>query len=263
MRRALPALAALALGLAACGGGGDARDVLAETSANMGKIRSGDLNMELRFSAKGGERAGFILQGPFALRTGQLPEAQLDYTQIAGPQTGTQTFILKGDTAYVRIGGTTYELPQQTADEIGSTLGTSGGLAAIQLSSWVEDPKLEGGEEIGGDATDRITADLNVSATVNTLMAIASQLGGTEPLRVLSGTSSEQVEAAIDQAVIDVWTGKEDRLLRKLQVAIDFSPAAEKVKSLIGATIDFTLEISNPNEPITVEEPTEVQPFAP
>jgi hypothetical protein len=264
--RALPVLLAvlLLLVLAACGGGDDAQEVLAETSANMGEIRSGDLSMELVFSAQDGERAGFTLEGPFALRgAGQLPDAQLDYTQIAGQQTATQTFITKGDKAYVRIGATTYELPQETATGIGSTLGTSGGLAAVQLSSWVENPSLEGGEEIGGDETDRISADLNISATVDTLMAIASQLGGTEPLAGLSGTSAEQVEAAVENAEIDVWTGKDDRLLRRVQIAVDFAPAAEKVRDLLGASLDFTLEIANPNEPVTVEQPTNVEPFSP
>jgi hypothetical protein len=263
MKSLLSVLVTLALACAACGGGGDAQEVLAATSANMGKVKSGDLNMELLFAATDGERAGFSLQGPFALHPGALPDAQLDYTQIAGSRTATQTFITKGDTAYVRIGGATYELPAETATDISSTLGASGGLGAIQLSSWVKDPELQDGEEIGGDDTDRISADLNVAATVNTLMAIAAQLGGTQPLAALAGTSSEQVEAAIENATIDVWTGTDDRLLRRLQVSIEFSPAAEKVKSLVGAALDFTLEISNPNEPVSVEQPTNVQPFSP
>jgi hypothetical protein len=191
MKSLLSVLVTLALACAACGGGGDAQEVLAATSANMGKVKSGDLNMELLFAATDGERAGFSLQGPFAHHPGALPE------------------------------------------------------------------------EIGGDDTDRISADLNVAATVNTLMAIAAQLGGTQPLAALAGTSSEQVEAAIENATIDVWTGTDDRLLRRLQVSIEFSPAAEKVKSLVGAALDFTLEISNPNEPVSVEQPTNVQPFSP
>jgi hypothetical protein len=263
MRRLVLGLTAAALALSGCGGGENAHDQLAETSANMGKIRSGDLSMELMFSAKDGEQAGFALEGPFALRAGALPEAQLDYTQTAGTRTGTQTFITKGDKAYVRIGGTTYELPAETAEEIGSTIGSSGGLGAIQLTSWVEDPKLADGEEVGGDDTDRITARLNVSETVNTLMAIASQLGGTTPLPSLSGARAEQVEGAIETAAIDVWMGKEDRLLRRLEISIEFSPAAEKVKDLLGAALEFTLEISNPNEPVSVEQPTNVQPYSP
>jgi hypothetical protein len=265
MRALAPLLALLAFALAGCGGGSDAdaQDVLAETSANMGKIRSGDLSMELIFSTKDGEHAGFTLEGPFALRPGELPEAQLDYTQIAGDRTATQTFITKGEKAYVRVGSTTYELPQATAQGIGSTLGTSGGLAAVDLTSWVEHPTLQEGEEIGDAETDRISADLNVSATVNTLIALASQLGGTEPLSALSGTSAEQVESAVQSATIDVWTGTDDRLLRRLQVVIEFAPAAEKVRNLLGTSLDFSLEIANPNEPVTVEQPTDAQPFSP
>jgi hypothetical protein len=264
MRALVPLLAVLALAPAACGGDGDdAQSILAETSAKLGEIRSGDLGMEVVFAARDGGQAGFTLEGPFALRPGQLPEAQLDYTQIAGEQTMTQTFIAAGGKAYVRIGGTTYELPQETAAGIGSTVGSSGGLGAIDLTSWVQDPALGSGEEIGGDVTERISADLNVSATVNTLMQIASQLGGSQPLAALSGTSAEQVENAVASARIDVWTGSEDRLLRRLQIALDFAPSAEKVRDLLGTSLDFTLEIANPNEPVSVEEPTDVQPFAP
>jgi hypothetical protein len=53
-------------------------------------------------------------------------------------------------------------------------------------------------------------------------------------------------------------------LLRKLVVAIEFSPAASKqVKSVLGAGVDFTLEISNPNEEVTIERPTDIQPYSP
>jgi hypothetical protein len=255
--------AALVLLLAGCGGE-SAQDVLSETSANLGKIRSGDLSMRLLFSAKGGERAGFTLEGPFALRSGALPETQLDYTQIAGPQTATQTFIATGGKAYVRIGSTTYELPAATTDQIRTTLGTTGALGTIQIGNWVEDPELSEGGEVGGTDTDRISARLNVPAAVSTLVAVASQFGGTTPLGALSGQSAEQVERAVEKGTIDVWTGKDDRLLRKLSVSIDFSPAAsEQVKSVLGAGVDFALEISNPNEQITVEQPTNVQPYSP
>jgi hypothetical protein len=255
--------AALVLLFAGCGGG-SAQDILSETSANLGKIRSGDLSMRLLFSANGGEQAGFSLEGPFALRSGSLPKAQLDYTQIAGDQTATQTFIATGGKAYVRMRGTTFELPAGTADEIRATLGATGGLGTIELGNWVEDPKVDDGGEVAGADTDRISARLNVPAAVNTLVAVASQFGGTTPLGALSGQSAEQVERAVDRATINVWTGKDDRLLRKLAVSIEFSPAAsQQVRSALGAAMDFTLEISNPNEEITVEQPTNVQPYSP
>jgi hypothetical protein len=264
MKRLLVALTTLALLLPACGGGGEsANEVLAKTSSNLGKIRSGDLALDLLFSAKDGDRAGFTLEGPFQLRTAGLPEAQFDYTQIAGEQTTTQTFITTGDKAYVRIRGTTFELPADTADQIRTALGVSGGLAVIDLSEWVKDPKLAGEENVGGADTDHVTGQLNVPVVVSGLLAIAAQFGGTTPLPPLAGANAEQVEDAVGRAVIDVWTGKEDRLLRKLEITIEFSPAAEQVKSLVGTAVHFTLGISNPNEKVTIEKPTNVQPYSP
>jgi hypothetical protein len=265
MKRLVLLLALLAALLFGCGGGGpqSANDVLGETSANLGKIKSGDLALELIFSTKDGKRAGFNLEGPFQLRSGSVPEAQLDYTQIAGDQTATQTFIMTGDKAYVRMGGATFELPAETAGQVRSTLGATGGLGVIDLRGWVQDPELAAGEEVGGAQTDRITGRLNVATVVTGLIAIASQFGGTTPLTPLEGKSAEQVEQAVDRATIDVWTGKEDRLLRKLEITIEFSPASEQVKSLVGAAVHFTLGISNPNEKVTIEKPTNVQPYSP
>jgi hypothetical protein len=265
MTRLFLLLALLATPLFGCGGGGpqSANELLAETSANLGKIKSGDLALELIFSTKDGERAGFNLEGPFQLRSGSLPEAQLDYTQIAGDQTATQTFITTGDKAYVRMGGATFELPAETAGQVRSTLGATGGLGVIDLRGWVQDPELAAGEEVGGAETDRITGRLNVATVVTGVVAIASQFGGTTPLTPLEGKSAEQVEQAVDRATIDVWTGREDRLLRKLDITIEFSPASEQVKSLVGAAVHFTLGISNPNEKVTIEKPTNVQPYSP
>jgi hypothetical protein len=265
MKRLVLLVAFLAALLFGCDGGGpqSANELLGETSANLGKIKSGDLALELVFSTKDGERAGFNLEGPFQLRPGSLPEAQLDYTQIAGDQTATQTFIMTGDKAYVRMGGATFELPAETAGEVRSTLGATGGLGVIDLRGWVQDPELAAGEEVGGAETDRITGHLNVATVVTGLVAIASQFGGTTPLTPLEGKSAEQVEQAVDRATMDVWTGKEDRLLRKLEITIEFSPAAEQVQSLVGTAVHFTLDIANPNEKVTIEKPKNVQPYSP
>jgi hypothetical protein len=265
MRRILSALAALALVLAGCGGGQSAQKTLSETSANLGKIKSGDLSLELLFTAKGGHQAGFSLEGPFALNPGSLPEGQLDYTQIAGSQTATQTFIMKGGKAYVRIRGQTFQLPADTTRQIQGTLGASGGLGVIDLSGWVRNPKLSDGGELDGSDTDKISADLNVPAAVSGLLAAASLFGSNAPLAALSGAGAEQLERAVQRATVNLWTGKDDRLLRKLDIAVDFSPsgAPENVRSLVGAAMRLTLAISNPNEKISVETPTNVQPYPP
>jgi hypothetical protein len=261
--RTLAACAALVLLLASCGGAQSPNDALAETSRNLAKIKSGDLSVDLLFTAKGGERAGFNLAGPFAFHGGALPEGQLDYTQIAGQKTASQTFIMKAGKAYVRVRGQTFELPPSMADQIKGTLGASGGLGVIDLSDWVRNPKISSGGEVGGADTDKISADLNVPAAVSGLLAAASAFGGSAPLPALSGASAEQVQRAVEKATVEIWTGKDDRLLRKLDVDIVFSPAEApaNVKRLVGATMHLELGVSNPNEKISVETPTNVQPY--
>jgi hypothetical protein len=263
VKRLALVLVALAFVASACGSGGEsAQQVLAETSANLRKIKSGDLAMELLFSAKGGHEAGFSLAGPFALRAGRLPEAQLDYTQNAGGRTVTQTFIAAGDKAYIRIGATTYVLPPRLAGQIRSALGNQDGLQAFDLSSWVRDPKLGDGGDVGGANTDRIDAKLNVPAAVGGLMAIASQFRATTAATPLSEAGAEQVERAVRKATIIVWTGKEDRLLRKIEIAVELSPAAsEQVKSILGVSAHFMLAVSNPNEKVSVQAPENAQPY--
>jgi hypothetical protein len=266
MRRLLLFVTVAALVAAGCshGAGGDsAQDALAQTSQNLGDIKSGDLAVNLIFTANGGERVGFDLEGPFQLRDNEPAEAQFDYTQIAGEKTASQTFVLKDGKAYVTMRGVSYELPASTANQVGATLGSSGGLSTIDLTNWVQDPELADGGEVGGTETDRISGRLNVATVLSGLVAIASQVGGTTPLAPLSGANAEQVRNAVKNATIDVYTGTDDRLMRKLDVSIDFAPAAEKVKNLLGASVRFTLEISDPNEPVTVEAPTNAQPYEP
>jgi hypothetical protein len=265
MRRLLLFVTVAAVVAAGCShgaGGESAQEVLAQTSQNLGDIKSGDLALNLLFSASGGERAGFDLEGPFQLRENEPAEAQFDYTQIAGEKTASQTFVLKDGKAYVTMRGVSYELPASTANQISATLGSSGGLSTIDLTNWVQDPELSDGGEVGGTETDKVSGRLNVATVLSGLVAIASQVGGTTPLAPLSGANAEQVRNAVKNATIDVYTGKDDRLMRKLDVSIDFAPAAEKVKDLLGASVRFTLEISDPNEPVTVEAPTNAQPYS-
>jgi hypothetical protein len=266
MRRLLLFVTLAAVAAAGCShglGSESAQEVLAQTSQNLGDIKSGDLALNLLFTANGGERAGFDLEGPFQLQENRPAEAQFDYTQIAGEKTASQTFVLKDGKAYVTMRGVSYELPASTANQVGATLGSSGGLSTIDLTNWVQNPELSDGGEIGGTETDRISGRLNVATVLSGLVAIASQVGGTTPLSPLSGANAEQVRNAVKNATVDVYTGKDDRLMRKLDVSIDFAPAAEKVKNLLGASVRFTLEISDPNEPVTIKAPTNAQPYSP
>jgi hypothetical protein len=256
------------LALAGCGGGGgdSPTEVLGETADNLGEIRSGDLELEFLFSARDGERQGFRLTGPFSLEGNELPVARLDYTQFAGDTEADLTFISTDGRAFVEVEGTAYELPPELVTEIEDATGeleTEGLGERIELGNWIENPERSEGGMVGGTETDRISADLNVVNVVNGLLEIASAFGGADSPPRVQGQAAEQLRNAVESARLDVYTGKEDRLLRRLVVAIDFSPAApEEVKSVLGVAVEFRLAVSEPNKDVSVAAPENPRPYS-
>jgi hypothetical protein len=267
VRRAAALVAILATVAAGCGGG-PANDVLSQTADNLGKIRSGDLTLRLVVSPREGTkgRIGFELRGPFALRAGALPVAKIAYTQIAGPRQATATFISTGGKAYAEVNGKAYDLSPEATGVIrraSSGIGGSNGLGQFEIGSWFDNPKVTGGDDIGGTATDHVVADLDVVAAANGLLGFLRQLGREAPR--IEGDSADQLEDAVESSSIEVWSGKEDHLLRRLllnaDLGLDVPDSLRRVLGdVVGAKVDFELAVANPNQPVTVAPPTNPLP---
>jgi hypothetical protein len=262
-RAALVLLAALSFAVSGCGGS-SAEDALSETAAKLGDIRSGQLSLALEFQVRGAEPTGFMLDGPFSLENGPLVAGRLDYTQLLGSQgSQTATFISTGQKAYVVVRGQAYELPATGTAQLqaASQQLQAGGLASLDVGRWFEDPSMEDGGEVGGAETDVIHAHLNVLEVVNTLTQVSSQLRGTSAAP-LSGEDAEQLRQATMSAEADIWTGQDDRLLRKLDLKIQFNPAGvpERIRQLIGVSVHFLVAVSDPNEEISVQAPANPLP---
>jgi len=262
---ALLAVAALAAG---CGSSGRANEVLSRTAGNLDKIRSGELTLRLVVSPREGTkgRIGFELRGPFALRPAGLPVARIVYTQIAGAREGSATFISTGAKAFAEVNGQAYELPPESTEAIrraASGTGGSDGLGQFEIDDWVEDPVVTDGAEVGGAPTDRVAADLDVVAAANGLLSLVRQLGRDVPS--IQGEEAERLEDAVESSSFDVWTGREDRLLRRLllkaQLGFEVPESLRRaLGDVVGAKIEFELAISNPNEPVSVTPPSNPLP---
>lgn len=258
-------VAALVIVLGACGGGeGDSPNkVLGDTAENLGEIVSGDLMFRVVASSEENE-IGFELDGPFDLgNEGGLPVAEIEYTQIAGKESATATFISTGDEAFVRVDDQTYRLPAEQTAQFERADGGSKALGNLRIDGWLEDPKLSDGGEVGGAETDKIVADLDPVAAANDLLALVARLQGEDATR-LEGNSAEQLERALKSSRIEVYTGKDDRLLRRLVIEADF--AAELPEELQNLTLpeahfELVLELSDPNGDVEVEAPENAQPF--
>ncbi len=256
MRLRFAAAAALAL-LAGCGGGGaeTPSQTLSKTADNLGKIHSGVMAVDVSAKGSGGGAkadVGYKLAGPFALGDGgKLPVARLQYTQRSGGQQATATFISTGSEAFVETGGKARRLPDAQANQLRAAAGTvssNGGVKKLRLDSWMRDPKRSAGPPVGGDKTDRITARVLVAKAL-------ADLGAP-----LDARGAKDVERAVKDARVEVLTGADDRLLRRLTLDLTLGlnvPAGLKAQlgKLVGGKIRLAFEISHPNRKVQVAAP--------
>lgn len=260
-----------ALSLAACGGS-DASRALDDTTSKLGELRSGELALTVAVEPDTeGSGIGFELKGPFELagEAGQLPRADLVYTQIAGPNEGDVRFISSESQAWVEVDGQAYELPTEQTEQLRAGEDDGGGpLAELDVGSWTRDAKLAAGPVEDGEPTERVTGRVEVADAINDLLGVLEDSGageGVEGLDQLDGEDADGVDEAVRSSSLKLLTGKEDRLLRSLELAIDFAVKARQLPGglgeLSGAKVTLDLRIARPNEPVEIEEPEGALPY--
>jgi hypothetical protein len=261
--RRVSLLAAAALAVAGCGGG-DATGVLSKTASSLGEIKSGTLAFDLLVTPRGGQGGppfGFKLAGPFATTGTELPRTRMRYTQIANGKSATVTLLSSGAKGFITVNGNTYELPASRLAPLRSATALFGGSGgSLPLDDWIRDAEVSDGGEVGGAETEHVHGNLDVSRAVADLGSLAA---GTP---ALNERERKQLEDSTRKATIDVWSGKEDHLLRKLMIDVDLGldvPADLRAAlgDLVGARVQITLAVSNPNRPVTVTAPASAPPY--
>lgn len=268
----LALIAGLAVALGGCGGESGTSNpgrALSQTAEKLGEIKSGTLHFQLAVDPREeGGGFGFELDGPFQLgEPGKLPVARIDYTQTAGDERETVTLTSTGTKAFITVDGTAYELPSTTTDQLRAAGdgGSSGGgsLEELRIDDWISDPKSSDGGDVGGTDTDKIEAGLDVVAAANDLIELARSLGGPD-LGTIEGQEAEQLRDAVRDATLAVWTGDDDRLLRRLLIEADFDPrlpeGLEELARAAGSKVTFELAIDDPNQRVEVAAPENPRP---
>ena len=252
MRRAAFLVALLAL--TGCGGGGDAEGILTHAATSLQKVRSATLDLRLVVTPLSGlkGRVGFALHGPFELRANALPIANIVYTQYAGARQGAARFVSNGTTAYALSNGRRVDLPASALQQLrGSVAGLGGNGAALRFETWLKDPHVSDGGKVGGAETDHVSGDLDPVNAANGLLGLLRGLGRAVP--TVPASSADQLRKAVKSSNIDVWVGKQDKLLRKLalKAQIGFDVPASLKRALgnaVGATVEFEFALANPNK---------------
>ena len=301
-RSRLPLLLALALvvptlGVTACGGdeasGTDetAQQLINQTFSGEKKVDSGKLNLDLSAKLEATGAAASQLEGPISLKlTGpfqsqgedKLPEVDFDMTVSAGGQKFTAGAVTTDDQAFISYQGTEYKIPQDQFERYRRQVERESrqnqdqqnqfDLASLGVNprDWLQNPKKEGEEEVGGAETVHVSADVRIGALlkdVNDLIRRAGRLGlesDQVPQRIPERTQ-RQIEESVKTAQFDLWTGKDDKIMRRLEIEFSFDLPEElraQAQGVSGGTVDIKVEIAELNEDQEIKVPEKSRPLS-
>lgn len=257
---------ALVLALAGCGGT-DAGEVLSETSDRLGDVRSGHLELRVLAAPAGDpdRGVGFQLTGPFALGGDDpLPVTRMRYTRLLGDRRVSAVFTSTGTEAFVTAEGRTTPLPADAVQALRRPSGADAGGGrgrslsdlGLQVDDWIEDPEVSAGTELDGAATDRVTGRLRTGRAVRDVLGALRRSG----LRVPEAGEGlvTRLDGLVRSARAEVVAGREDRLLRRLDLRLDLRPAEELDAAVPGAgaiRLTARLDLRRPNRRVEVARP--------
>ena len=283
--------------MTACGGdeasGTDesAQQLIDQTFSGEKKVDSGKVNLDLAAKLEATGAAASQLEGPISLKlTGpfqsqgenKLPEVDFDMTISAGGQKFTAGAVTTNDEAFISYQGTEYKIPQDQFERYRRQVERESrqnpdrqnqfDLASLGVNprDWLQNPKKEGEEEVGGAETVHVSADVRVGALlkdVNDLIRRAGRLGlenDQVPQRIPERTQ-RQIEESVKTAQFDLWTGKDDKIMRRLEIEFSFDLPEElraQAQGVSGGTVDIKVEIAELNEDQEIKAPKESRPLS-
>jgi hypothetical protein len=291
----LAALVALATALAACGGSSSTssenpQQVVDE--ATLKGIESGklDLSLAIRAAGKEGGNVDVSLSGPFQGGGGTGSHPQFDMAAKVAGKLGGEDLNFDGgltllpNTAYVEYEGTEYEVDPTTfsfvesaikeAQKQGGGKGESASLTACQeeaaslkISNFLEDLSNEGGAEVGGTSTTRISGSLDVAGAIDSAVelvegpACRAQLGAAGPLpsKAEIDRAKNEVKGAVKVAHADVYVGDDD-IVRQISARLKIEPKnpGSGPKSI---EIELDLKLTGVNEEQEISAPGKAKPL--
>lgn len=297
-RRAVAVLLAAltALVLASCGSSdqppSSAQGILKDTFGPGKPVKSGKLDLQVSFDATGLSGVNgpvkLTLGGPFQSQGGAtLPAFDFDLGVAAGGTNLSAGATSTGKAGFLKFQGTSYALGDAVFQQIkkgyeASVKSTDAGkkrsgpsLSALGVDPlrWLDSPKKVGTESVGGTDTNHVSASVNVPkllADVDTLLKKAGTIGGAagQSAGVPNGLTAAQrktIQDAITGSTFDVWAGKKDGILRKLDVTVAFTvPAASRAKAggLQKGKVRITMTIADLGAKQTITAPTSTRPLS-
>jgi hypothetical protein len=293
LTRIRTAVAVLAIALpipaavAGCGGGSssnseDPQQVLDQTFNNPTSITSGKVDVSIDGSAEGQQSGNFsaTISGPFQTDpSDKTAFPQLDLTaNVSGSQGGPSisfdgSVIATKDNAYVDYQNQAYEVGTaafkqfatayaQAAKQNQSKSGSTGfSQFGIDPKTWLTNVSNQGTADVDGTSTIHIHGDADVAKIVTDLQKVSKQTSGTTTQQV-SPDQLKQLTDAVQTASIDVYSGTDDHLLRKLAVSLAIAPPASAGATVSKLNVTFSITLSDVNQPQTITAPSNPKPIS-
>jgi hypothetical protein len=269
---------ALALGFAACGGGDsdESADQLLDGATLQG-IESADLDLSIDAKSAGKEGGDIEVRisGPFqGAGKGELPQLAMTATaqgKTAGDGTDIDFeggLVLLPNSAYVNFEGIEYEVDPTTFSFVESALrrseresgaaGEEGGASAcreaageVEVARFVDEAKSEGGADVGGTETTKVSGELDVGGAIDAGIELAQSpacsaqvaAAGELPSDAEVEEAKEEVEGTVEEAKVEVYVGDDD-IVRRLAAELTLAPR----NGTGTTTIEFDLQLSGVNE---------------
>ncbi len=280
----LPALAAAVLiavlALAGCGSGkkgsDDAQALLKQTFTGPHRVDSGRLALALTLNSGAQKGLDVSVSGPFERgKTGEVPRLALRL-MIHSPKisvdagltsTATQLFVQRSGQNYV-LPAAAFSLLQQSYRSSAAQSGGKPLLSRLGVAlKWLRDPKVAGDADVGGTPTRHITASIDVKALLADIGSLAERAKALPiPSGKLPDFSREQrdrLEKAVKETSVDVFTGKDDKTIRRLtlRLRLQAAPAQGSGAGLPPTDVSFTLELTSLNQPQSITAPANAKPL--
>ena len=128
-----------------------------------------------------------------------------------------------------------------------------------------------GTEEVAGVDTYHIAINVDVTKMITDLSKmmqspdVSDALGGaTGDLGAAEMPSDDdlaEIESAVKQASLDVWSQTDTFYPRKMAVSAEIVPPADEANGLESMKISMEIVYETVNEPVTVEAPTDAKPW--
>jgi hypothetical protein len=129
-----------------------------------------------------------------------------------------------------------------------------------------------GDEDVAGTSTIHIHSGINVQAFLTDLSKVLQKVAGQGGVPGSSALANglpqstiQRIATAVQNPSFDVWTGKSDKTIRRIQINLTY-PVTGQISTLLGglnsAAVGMGLEYDDLNQPQTIVAPTNPQPYS-